>query len=391
MYGMTATWLRSNIRFRWTFASLLTLNIALVIVALVAVSTLLDIRSRRAILQDGLRQQALVLGDTLRKVMADPLYNLDIDKLDDIAELVSGQHNVERIQVFTMDGKLVADSGPQDYIQGQADGFALNVLQTGATSIRLNEDVLQIVGSVTDGQDVIGGFSVEIDSSPISAEIRAMTLRRVREALILVAVGAVASYLIARYFVRPIKRFAVVAHNIGQGDFTVELNYSRNDEIGDLTRSFNNMAVQLGRSRSQLEQRTEDLRRTAENLQETTVSKNYVDNIMDCMLDTLLVVSQDGTIRTANRSACNLLGYSPDELIGTPLEAVTAAKELTAFGIIDQIGATPVHQVEVSYLAKDGRRTPMSFSSSPLATGDGEVPGIVCLAQDITERKKDSS
>lgn len=98
MDRMTATWLRSNFRFRWTFASLLTLNIALLIIALVAVATLLDIRSRRAILQDGLRQQALVLGDTLRRVMADPLYNLDIDALDDMSKLVRGQHNVERIQ-----------------------------------------------------------------------------------------------------------------------------------------------------------------------------------------------------------------------------------------------------------------------------------------------------
>ena len=215
MDRMTATWVRDNFKFRWTFASLLTLNIALVIVALVAVSTLLDIRSRRAILQDGLRQQALVLGDTLRKVMADPMYNLDIDALDDMTKLVRGQHNVESIQVFTTDGKLLADSSPQDYIQGQVDEFALSVLQTEATYIRQNDDVLEIVGSVTDGQDVIGGFSVEIDSSPISAEIRAMTLRRVREALILVAVGAVASYLIARYFVRPIKRFAYQLNKVG--------------------------------------------------------------------------------------------------------------------------------------------------------------------------------
>ena len=322
----------------------------------------------------------------MRQVLADPLYNLDIDALDDMTELVRGQHNVEKVQVFTVDGKLLADSGQQGYIRGQVDEFALTVLQNEATSIRLNEDVLQIVGSVTDGQDVIGGFSVDIDSSPISAEIRAMTLRRVREALILVAVGAVASYLIARYFVRPIKRFAVVANDIGQGDFTIELDYSRNDEIGDLTRSFNNMALQLGRSRAQLEQRTEDLRRTAENLQETTVSKNYVDNIMDCMLDTLIVVSQDGTIRTANRSACNLLGYSPDELIGTPLEAVTALEEFTDSGIVDLIGPTSVQHLEVSYLAKDGKKTPMSFSNSPLAAANG-VPGIVCVAQDITERK----
>ena len=202
------TWLRRNFRFRWTFASLLTLSIALLIVALVAVATLRDIQSRQAIFEDGLRKQALVLADTLQKVMADPLYNVDIDALNDMTELVRGQNNVERIQVFTTDGKLLADSGPQDYIQGQVDDFALGVLRAGTTSIRQNDDTLEVVGSVTDGQDVIGGFSVEIDSSPISAEIRAMTLRRVREALLLVAAGAMASYLIAQYFVRPIKRFA---------------------------------------------------------------------------------------------------------------------------------------------------------------------------------------
>jgi two-component system sensor histidine kinase/response regulator len=43
--------------------------------------------------------------------------------------------------------------------------------------------------------------------------------------------------------------------------------------------------------------------------------------------------------------------------------------------------------VERTYLARDGTRIPVSFSSSVMLADDGTVEGIVCVAQDITERK----
>jgi len=49
-------------------------------------------------------------------------------------------------------------------------------------------------------------------------------------------------------------------------------------------------------------------------LEKTTVSKDYVDNIIQSMLNTLLVLTPGGKIQTVNGAACTLLGYNEAEL-----------------------------------------------------------------------------
>lgn len=43
---------------------------------------------------------------------------------------------------------------------------------------------------------------------------------------------------------------------------------------------------------------------------------------------------------------------------------------------------------ETIYLAKDGREIPVSFSTAFLLNENQEIEGMVCTAQDITERKR---
>ncbi|HEX9439903.1 MAG TPA: PAS domain-containing protein, partial [Roseiflexaceae bacterium] len=56
-----------------------------------------------------------------------------------------------------------------------------------------------------------------------------------------------------------------------------------------------------------------------EELHASTVSKAYVDNIIESMIDPLIVVEPDATIRIVNRAALALAGYRMEELVGQPL------------------------------------------------------------------------
>jgi len=47
----------------------------------------------------------------------------------------------------------------------------------------------------------------------------------------------------------------------------------------------------------------------ADDLQVTTVSKDYMDNIIHSMADSLIVCDRDMTIRTVNQALIDLLGY----------------------------------------------------------------------------------
>jgi signal transduction histidine kinase len=65
--------------------------------------------------------------------------------------------------------------------------------------------------------------------------------------------------------------------------------------------------------------------------------------------------------------------------------------------VVDDVGAarelstvltTGAVRVETSYRTKDGRKIPMLFSASVMYDAHGKSQGIVCVAQDISERKQ---
>ena len=125
----------------------------------------------------------------------------------------------------------------------------------------------------------------------------------------------------------------------------------------------------------------------AEELYASTVSKNYLDNIVQSMTDMLIVVNRDENIRTVNRSTLDLLGYTDTELIGRPIDTVFTQEAFKELGFDDLKKTGLIKTVETTYLAKDGTIIPVSFSGAIMFGKNDQVQGIVCVAQDITERK----
>ena len=132
-------------------------------------------------------------------------------------------------------------------------------------------------------------------------------------------------------------------------------------------------------------------------------SHAHIRNIFGSMVDMLVVVAADGSIATVNKATCSLLGYQQEELIGQSATLlfseeeeeelatmIVSRKALPGKGrmLRDLISVGHVSGVEGWYRAKDGSKVPVSFSGSVMRDDQGEVQGIVCVAQDNTERKQ---
>ncbi|HLE69858.1 MAG TPA: response regulator, partial [Vicinamibacteria bacterium] len=127
----------------------------------------------------------------------------------------------------------------------------------------------------------------------------------------------------------------------------------------------------------------------ARNLGATTVSKNYVDRILETMVDSLIVTGTDRRIERVNRAARELLGYEEEELLGKPVEVIFGGNASSKPRLHEVCDKDRVAQKEAIYQTRDGRMVPMSFSASLMgAAGEREGSAVVCVAQDITERKK---
>lgn len=127
----------------------------------------------------------------------------------------------------------------------------------------------------------------------------------------------------------------------------------------------------------------------ARKLEEMRSAKDYMDNVIKSMADTLIIATPDGMIYAVNQAALNLLGYAEDELVGKPLETVIAEDNGLRKAMPDiLLNMNSAINVEKNYQAKDGSKIPVLFSSSIIRDNSDQTQGIVCVAQDITERKK---
>ena len=122
----------------------------------------------------------------------------------------------------------------------------------------------------------------------------------------------------------------------------------------------------------------------ATNLRNTTVSKAYLDMILESMTNALVVVTLNGTIRTANSAIHRLLGYADGDLIGRHLETVLEEEPGTTSLVQRTLREGTTGPAERTYFAKDGTRIAVQLSSSIMK---GKPQAIVCVADDMTEQK----
>ncbi len=112
--------------------------------------------------------------------------------------------------------------------------------------------------------------------------------------------------------------------------------------------------------------------------------------ILDSANDAIVSGSLDGTIKTWNRGAELLYGYTAEEMIGQsflrliPGEHLPRSKELHANVAA---GKPPVPEIDTRALRKDGSLIDVSLSISTLTDEEGRLTGAVVIGRDITRRR----
>jgi PAS domain S-box-containing protein len=138
--------------------------------------------------------------------------------------------------------------------------------------------------------------------------------------------------------------------------------------VAELAGAFNQMVGSLDQSQAQLAQ-----------------AKTETENIIRSTINSLVVTDAEGIIRSANPATEELLGYPEAELIGRPLQLLFAEG---AAPVMDTAGeAPPIRNAESAYRSKHGTIIPVLFSRALMRDEHGRTHGMVCVAQDITERR----
>lgn len=340
----------------------LALLVGLMISGPLAVYTLVVERSTQI---EEIENKGVAAASLLAETLIDPLYQLRIDQVERLLEAARSDQDLVGIYALDRDGLILSDGGNDSPLLDQRlpglDPILEQVRRSPRAVPQREDGFIAVTGPVRSPDGAILGF-VHLRLSLRHAEEKIAAEWRVLAALggAVFLLGGLLALVLARQLTRPLREMAAATQSIRRGDFAIHVPVERQDELGALAQAINEMA---------------------EDLQQKTVSKRYLDNIIRSMGDTLIVTDAQGRIRTVNPSAIALLGYEPEQLLGEPAARILGEE-------IDLAAANSFSRRETCYRTSLGDPVQVSLSLAALTDDEGCLSGFVLAAQDITEFKK---
>jgi PAS domain S-box-containing protein len=125
-------------------------------------------------------------------------------------------------------------------------------------------------------------------------------------------------------------------------------------------------------------------------LQHTAQADAMLAAIVDSSQDAIVSKTLDGIIQSWNAGAERIFGYTPEEIIGSPvLRIIPPELHDEETGILEKIRkGERIEHFDTLRVAKDGRRIPVSLAISPVRDVTGAIVGASKVARDISERAR---
>jgi len=186
--------------------------------------------------------------------------------------------------------------------------------------------------------------------------------------LIYIIIAAGLGFFLFRSVAKPVKNLRNATEKIASGHWDVKIDSKGDDEIHDLARSFKSMV--------EIVKKSEELLSAAE--------KKYRE-LYESSPDLYCTTDREGTILDCNKSYSKRLGYTKEEVIGTPIfnYAVDIKGIKNSFDVWKEAGN--VISDEIWLMARDGTAFPTLFSANNLYDENTDLIGSNIIIKDISE------
>lgn len=216
----------------------------------------------------------------------------------------------------------------------------------------------------------------------IYANTRTTILLCIDALIVAVAIGIVTS----RWILLPILRLNLAAKALTRGEWQKPIAIERSDELGELARSFNQMAAQLQRSFTNMQDLNQAL----------LEGEQRLSRILEVLPIGVCVIQQDGTYAYLNQRGQELLGMGviPD----LPLEEIAVTYQIYRAGTnqiypnedIPVMQALQGKQSSVSdmEIRRHGQVIALEVRATPIFDDQNQVQYAIATFEDISDRKQ---
>jgi Amt family ammonium transporter len=214
----------------------------------------------------------------------------------------------------------------------------------------------------------LGYVHVGLYEAVVTKNVHGVLLKMFPFVMCILVVGIIAAIAFAAVITRSVKLLTDGVQRFSNGELSELLPIRSNDEIGQLAAAFNSMT---------------------EKLSATTVSREYMEKLIDSMDDMLIVISPDGVIQSVNRAYCELFECRPDAVIGRSIDEFEDREApLCIFSAFQHsLVSGRVQGIECTCRTSSGAFVPILFSLAVMKDDEGRSQAVICAAQNISNLK----
>lgn len=362
------------------FSSRILVMVAGIVIAMAVSFFVYFVSELRAAFDTSLRDEGLAIAASVSDASSSALESRDADFFGTYYESIAGYPGLAFVAISDLEGNIVHQASDVVVYLPRPVPDALTAVLRGETfrgdRMRLGDlsvDVffapvrsLSSKGPGTPGMaPVIGFVRLGLSRAKISALERHSIYFLLSVGSVVMAASILFASILSRRITGPLRQLEEVTGRIAGGDYDIHLPIVSRDEVGALARAFNAMAAAL---------------------RETTVSKDYVDNIVASMNDALIVISPDRAVATINQAARQMLGFAAADLEACPFDrlfAVPLPLSPERWEALER-GEAMVG-IEATFLTSENQRVPVSLSASPMFDRQWRFRGAVAVARDMRE------
>lgn len=284
---------------------------------------------------------------------------LEAPELSELTGRYHGLGETGETLILTRDGEgALRTLHPTRHGDGRRGGVSLPSERSSLGGRALAGETEPLTDGVTDyrGEEVWAatrlfeetgwGIVVKVDRAEVRQPVVEFNAWLRRTAVILSAFAIVLGLVLALRFALPIHALAEVANRIRHGEMDARANVAREDEVGLLARTFNEMADELEQRMSQLHE---------------------FRKFFDVTIDLMCIAGTDGYFKRTNPAFVRELGWSEAELLQRPFFDLVHPDDLekTEREVGKLAEGIPTISFENRFLCKDGGHKLLRWTSYP--------------------------
>ena len=211
-----------------------------------------------------------------------------------------------------------------------------------------------------ESDQLLGVVLLESNIETVYDQVKEISLIFVQSSLLAIAITMLLGYVLSREIVTPIIAIQESTKKIADGDYSINLKNDSQDEIGQLTASINELALDVSSAQESIDQ---ERRR----------------------LDRVLIHMSDGVIATDRVGKITIINDAAREMLSLPKGHVEGQAILDILDLNEEISMSDLYKEkgEDHKLSLGERFIDLKFSI--IESEMGFIQGIVCVLHDVTE------